>query len=229
MSNHLDLDEQEQLDQIKHFWNKFGNLITWVLLAVLMAFAAWNGWQWWQRDQGLKAAGMYDELERSATSGDVDRAGKVSAELRDRYGRTVYAAQGALLAAKMQFDKGQLDAAKTTLGWVADNASETEYRVIARLRLAGLLSEQGQYDEALKQLGGDVPASFTGLVADRRGDVLQAKGQKAEAITAYEQAWKAMDPALEYRRLVEAKLTVLGAAPKDEAAPAAAAASGASQ
>jgi predicted negative regulator of RcsB-dependent stress response len=51
MASHLDLEEQEQLDQIKHFWAKFGNLITWVLLIVLTAYAGWNGWQYWQRDQ----------------------------------------------------------------------------------------------------------------------------------------------------------------------------------
>jgi hypothetical protein len=35
MAKHLDLEEQEQLDQLKHFWNQYGNLITWVLIAVL--------------------------------------------------------------------------------------------------------------------------------------------------------------------------------------------------
>ena len=40
MAKHLDLEEQEQLDQIKHFWSKYGNAITWVLIVVLGAFAA---------------------------------------------------------------------------------------------------------------------------------------------------------------------------------------------
>ena len=32
MATHLDLEEQEQLDQLKHFWNTYGTLITWVVL-----------------------------------------------------------------------------------------------------------------------------------------------------------------------------------------------------
>ena len=50
-------------------------------------------------------------------------------------------------------------------------------------------------------------------MADRRGDVLLAQGKKAEARKAYQAAYKAMDDKVEYRRLVEAKLTALGAAP----------------
>ena len=54
MATHLDLEEQEQLDQVKHFWKRYGNLITWVLIVVMGSFAAWNGWNWWQRDQAVK-------------------------------------------------------------------------------------------------------------------------------------------------------------------------------
>ena len=51
MAQHLDLEEQEQLAQFKHFWNKYGNLITWSLIVVLGSFAGWNGWNHWQNRQ----------------------------------------------------------------------------------------------------------------------------------------------------------------------------------
>ena len=50
---------------------------------------------------------------------------------------------------------------------------------------------------------------------DRRGDVLLAQGKKDDAKTAYMKAWQAMDPKVDYRRLIEAKLTALGASPLD--------------
>jgi hypothetical protein len=74
MATHLDLEEQEQLDQLKAFWKQYGNLVTWALIAVLAAFAAWNGWNWWQRDQAVKAGAMFDELESAAGTGDAERA-----------------------------------------------------------------------------------------------------------------------------------------------------------
>jgi predicted negative regulator of RcsB-dependent stress response len=231
MATNLDLEEQEQLEDLKHFWRKYGNLISWTVVLALGAYAAWNGWNYYQREQSAKAAGMYEELDRAAQAGDAERAGKVFADLKDRYGSAAFAGQGGLLAAKVQFDKGQGPAAQASLSWVAEHASEDEYRAIARLRLAALLLDEKKYDEALKTLSAGVPRSFDGLVADRRGDVLQAQGKGAEAIAAYQQAWKALDTTDDYRRLVDAKLTALGAAPGPSLAEtaAAAAASGASK
>lgn len=213
MATSLDLQEQEQLDELKAFWKKYGNLITWLLIAVLAAYAAWNGWNWYQRDQGQKAGAMYDELERAAQAGDADKVGRVFGDLRQRFPGTAHAAHGGLLAARLQFEKGQADAAKASLAWVADAARPEELRTVARLRLAGLLLDAKQHDEALKQLDGADAAEFAALVADRRGDVLAAQGKPAEARAAYESAYKTMPETVEYRRLVEAKLTALGAAP----------------
>lgn len=213
MATHLDLEEQEQLDQLKAFWKKYGNLITWVLIAVLGAYAAWNGWNLWQRNQAVKAGAMFDELEQVAQSGDAARTLRIFGDLKDRYPGTVYAEQGGLLTAKTQFDKGEPDKARATLEWVADKAGQPEYQAIARLRLAGILLDEKKFDEALKQLGAIDVKEFQPLAADRRGDVLLAQGKKDEAKAAYQAAWKDMEQNVEYRRLVEAKLTALGAAP----------------
>jgi len=220
MATQLDLQEQEQLDALKAFWNKQGNLITWTLVLVLGAFAAWNGWQWYQRDQAVKAGAMFDELDRAARAGDPDRAGRVFTDLKERYPRTAFAQQGGLLAAKAQFDKGQADAAKASLAWVAENAVEEEMRTVARLRLAALQAEAKQYDEALKTLAAAQAPGFDGLVQDRRGDILLAQGKADEARAAYQAAYKAMGERVDYRRLIEAKLTALGAAPAGSAADA---------
>jgi pentatricopeptide repeat protein len=229
MATRLDLDEQEQLDALKHFWKQYGNLITWTLILALGGFAAFNGWNWVQRDRGAKAGVLYDELDAAAKAGDVDKAARVFSDMKERYGQTVFAGQAGLLAAKVQADKGQADAARASLEWVAAEAAEAEYRVIAKLRLAGLLLDQNKADEALQQLPADPPKSFAGLVADRRGDILQAQGKSAEAAAAYRSAYEAMSADDAYRRLVEAKLTALGAAPGSAPAAAATAASGASR
>lgn len=218
MATHLDLEEQEQLDQLKSFWKQYGNLITWVLIVVLGGYAAWNAWNWWQRDQAVKAGAMYDELDRAAQAGDADKAGRVFADMKERFARTTFTAQGALLAARTQFEKGQADNARATLAWVAENAREDELRTIARLRLAGVLLDEKKYDEALKQLDAATAKEFKGLVADRRGDILLAQGKTDEAKAAYAAAWKGLDARVEYRRLVDAKLTALGAAPAASAA-----------
>jgi predicted negative regulator of RcsB-dependent stress response len=227
MAKHLDLEEQEQLDQLKHFWNTYGNLITWTLIVVFGAFAAWNGWNYWQRNQAAQASAMYEEVERAASGGDAARLERVFGDMKDKYGGTTYAHQAGLLAAKAFADTGKTDAAKTALAWVADKASDDGYRAIAHLRLAGILADAKAYDDALKQLAGDFPAQFEPLAADRRGDIYSLQGKKAEAKAEYLKAWKGMEERSEYRRLVEVKLAALGVDPKPAAAatPAAGAAS----
>lgn len=224
MATHLDLDEQEQLDQLKAFWKQYGNLITWTLIIVLLGYAGWQGWNWYQRDQSAKAAAMFDALEVAANAGDADKSTRVFGDLKDRYPRTAFTQQAALLAAKVQFEKGQLEAARGSLGWAAENASEQEYRTVARLRLAGMLLDEKKYDDALKQLDGADAPEFAALVADRRGDILLAQGKRDEAKAAFSAAYKGMEGNVQYRVVVEAKLISLGEAPA-----AAAAASGASQ
>ena len=213
MATNLDLQEQEQLDTLKAFWQQYGNLITWTLLLALSGYAVWNGWQWWQRDQAIKAGAMYDELDRSAQAADADRAGRIFNDLKERFPRTAQASHGGLLAARIQADKGQAEAARASLGWVADNGSDDALRSVARLRLAALLLDAQQPDEALKQLAAATAPGFDALVADRRGDILMAQGKKAEAREAFETAYRGLTERLDYRRVVEAKLTALGAAP----------------
>jgi predicted negative regulator of RcsB-dependent stress response len=214
MATQLDLQEQEQLDNLKAFWKQYGDLITWLLVIVLGAFAAWNGWNTYQRSQGTKAGALFDQLELAAQAGDSDRAARAFADLKERYPGTSYAQHGALLAAKVQHDKGQADAARATLAWAVENGKDDAYRAAARLRLAGLLIDTKEHDKALEQLAGIKDKPFDALAADRRGDALLAQGKKDEARTAYLTAWKAMDPTLDYRRLVDAKLASLGAAPE---------------
>jgi len=218
MAKHLDLEEQEQLAEIKHFWNEYGNLITWVVIVVFGSIAAWNGWQYWQRTQSGQAAAMYDEVERAAQAGDLTRVERAFSDMRDKYGRTKYAQQAGLLAARVLMDKGKTDAAKSALGWVAEKASDEGYQAVARLRLAGVLVQGKAYDEALKQLSGDFPKEFEPLVADRRGDVYNLQGKKAEAKAEYLKAYKGFDDRAEYRHLVEVKLNALGVDPQGAAA-----------
>jgi predicted negative regulator of RcsB-dependent stress response len=222
MAKHLDLEEQEQLDELKHFWKRYGNAITWVLIAVFGAVAAWNGYQYWQRSQAAQAAVMYDEVERAAVAGDVAKLERAMADMKERYAGTAYAEQAALLAARAYHDKGNLEAAKGALAWVAAKGSDEGYQSVARLRLSGMLFEAKAYDEALQQLTAPMPKDFAPLAADRRGDIMLAKGQKTEAKAQYQAAYKGLDERSDYRRIIEVKLNALGVDPVEKPAAAAA-------
>jgi predicted negative regulator of RcsB-dependent stress response len=213
MANQLDLEEQEQLDQLKHFWKQYGNSISWVLILVLGAFASWNFYQYWQRSQAAQAAAMYDEVERVVQSGDAAKIDRVFADIKSRFASTTYAQQAGLLVAKQYYAAGNVQGAKSALAWVAENASDPGYQALAKLRLAGVLMESKAFEDALKQLSGSFPANFDALVADRKGDIRLLQDKKAEAIGEYRTAYRNFDDRTEYRRLVEVKLNSLGVDP----------------
>ena len=94
---------------------------------------------------------MLDELDTAAQAATQTTGARVRRS-EGALPRTAFAQQGGLLAAKLQFEKGQLDKARVSLQWVGEHGTEAEYQTVARLRLARLLLDQKKYDEALKQL-----------------------------------------------------------------------------
>lgn len=213
MANQLDLEEQEQLDQLKHFWNTWGTLISSVLVVVFGALAVWNGYQFWQNRQATQASALFDAVEVAVQTGDQTRVEQAFGDIRGKYAGTVQAAQAGLLVAKLEMEKNQPDAAKAALEWTAKNASDEGYRAIARLRLASVLLEQKAYDAALQTLSEKFPLEMHAVVADRKGDVLLLQGKNTEAAAEYSSAYAAFSDSVEYRRLVEVKLNALGIKP----------------
>jgi predicted negative regulator of RcsB-dependent stress response len=216
MANQLDLEEQEQLDQLKAFWKQYGNPITWALIAVLGAFAGWNLYQRWQTDQSTQASALFDELDRVAKSGELAKIERVFTDIKDKFPSTTYAQQAGFAAAKAYFEAGKSAEAKAALSWVAEKSSDAGYQAIAKLRLAGVLTNEKAYDDAMKQVSGSFPVEFAPLVSDRKGDIFLLQGKKAEALAEYTKAYKEFDERTEYKRLVEVKLNSLGVNPRPE-------------
>lgn len=216
MATHLDLEEQEQLDQLKHFWNQWGTPITSVLVVVLGSFAAWNGWQLWQQRQAAQAAALADAVVVAIQSKDSGRMALAFDELRKEYGGTTQANQAALQVAQAAQQTENTDSAQAALQWAVDHAEDAGYQATAKLRLAALYIQKEEWDAAVALLQSSFPAEFQPLAHDRLGDALQLQGKTQEAIAAYQKAWQQLDARLQYRALVGYKLNALGVATKTE-------------
>ena len=221
-----DLEEQEQLAEIKAWWKQYGNQLVNVLIVVSLAVIVWKGWNWYQARQVEQASVLYHVLQNAVQDNDAQRIKAASGELREKFGRTTYASLGALTSAKAMVDAGDAKTAKLQLLWVADNGKD-ELRELARLRLAALLLDEKAFDEALKALEGEVMPAFEARFFDCRGDVLRAQGKQDEAGRAYQaalsklseagdagketpsQGWQMQSNAV-YREIVQQKLDSLG-------------------
>lgn len=213
-----DHEEQEQLAALKAWWNQHGNLIVWVLTIALACYAAWSGWNYYQRGQAAQAGMLYEELQKAVAAEDNAKIQRAAADLSDKFGGTAYAQMGALAAAKSAFDESDLKAAKEQLQWVIANGKDVEYKTIARVRLAGILLDEKAYDEGLKLLSGDSPEAFAGVIAERRGDLLVALSKIEEARAAYRLALEKMDQNNPGRQLIQLKLDAVGGARPTDAA-----------
>lgn len=205
-----DLQEQEQIEGLKAFWQRYGNLIMTVITVVLLAFAAYRGWLWYQGNRSAQAALAYEQLRTAVETKDLAKVKSAAGAVLENFGGTVYGPMAALVAAKAYTDGNSIKDAKANLQWVVDKAPEGEFRQVARLRLAGLLLDEKQLDEALKLLTTDDTGRFAGAYADRRGDVLLAQGKNEEARAAYKQALERFEGASPLRRLVQLKLDGIG-------------------
>ena len=214
MSKHLDLEEQEQLDQLRYFWKQYGNAITWLLILVMGSYAGWNGYQYWQKQQSTKAGALFDEVERAASSGDTSKLERSWNDMKDRFPGTTFAAQSALLAGKTFQQAEKYDAALAALKWAAESASDEASAQLARLRLANLQIQQKAYDDASKTLAKPFTPAFAGLALDIQGDLYMSQNKPQDAVKAYTDAWSKLEASNEYRRLVQAKLNALGADPE---------------
>lgn len=215
-----DLEEQEQLASLKAFWAKYGNVLSWVVIAALASYAGYNYWNAHVRAQSTEASGLYDELLVSVQAKDNAKAQRIATDIKTRYDSTAYAEMSAMAAAKTAFDANDLKTAKAQLQWVIDHGDDA-YQSLARLRMAAVLLDEKSYDEALKLVAAVNGAQYAGLAADRKGDILAAQNKLADARTAYLAALTAMDKGDPGRQLVAFKLEAIGGTAPVPARPAA--------
>ena len=205
-----DLQEQEQLEAIKSWWERYGNLIMATAIACLLTIAAFQGWRYYRHQQSLAAVTLYEQLVQAERANEHKKVRDIAAQITDKYARTPYAAMAALSAARAGFESGDLAASKSQLQWVIDNGREDELHDVARLRLAGVLLDEKKYDEALALVNADHGQAFSGLYADLKGDILLAQGKPGAARGAYQQALDKSDARSPYRPMIQAKLDALG-------------------
>ena len=207
----LDLEEQEQVAELKAWWTQHGNRVLAVVIAVAVAVVGWQGWRWYEHGQAAQASVLYDTLSKATQAGDAKALRDAAGTLVESYPRTLYASMGALLATKFYFERNDLKNAKAQLQWVIEHSLAEDFRDLARLRLAAVLVDEKAYDEALKLLDAPHAPAYDAQYAALRGDVLVAKNQLAEARAAYQSALeKAERRDSPFRESVRMRLEALG-------------------
>ena len=205
----LDLEEQEQVDELKALWKKYGAYITRGVIAFFVLYGLFQGWGYYQTKQSLGASELYQSivvLDEKNTKDILEKSQK----LMDDYSGTPYAGRAAILFAKASYLDGNKDKAKEKLDWATSHAKESATESIALIQLGQILVEEKKYEDALKKVNDVENEGYLGLSNDLKGDILNAMGKKEEAKKAYQEALKRFGPKDPYAKFTQEKLESLG-------------------
>lgn len=208
-----DLEEQEQIDEFKAWWNKNGKTVTRAVIAVLVVYAAWQGYQSWLTSKSESASTAYQALVAGSTSqldkSSLEKLVKESFAIRQDYAITPYAGRAGLFEARALHENGKNVEAKQTLEWVVANAKEEAIGDMASIELAGLQIEENDTVAAIKTLEAVKSDGFAGVKSALLGDIYYSKQQFKEAKKAYSEAIKSLDPEGKLIYLTQQKLDAL--------------------
>jgi len=205
----LDLEEQEQVDELKALWKKYGVYITRGVISFFVLYGLYQGWGYYQTKQSLSASELYQSivvLDEKNTKVILVKSQK----LMDDYSGTPYAGRAAILFAKASYLEGNKDKAKEKLEWASSHAKESATESIALIQLGQILVEEKKYEDALKRVNEVDNEGYLGLSNDLKGDILNAMGKKEGAKKAYLEALKRFGPKDPYAKFTQEKLESLG-------------------
>lgn len=203
--------EREQIEALKKWWQQNGKA---VIIGIGLGLATLIGWQQWQasvkaarESASLEYDVMLAELNKHNSQGVKEKGGAIL----NKYQSTPYASLASLALAKVYEQEGDATAARSYLQQVIDQSDDPRFKHVARLRLARLMLNEGQAQQALDMVKGVDVGGFASNYDELKGDLYAALGNVAEARSAYESAIAAMDPSLD-QSVIKMKLDELGGA-----------------
>ena len=206
----LDLEEQEQLEDLKAWWRQNGKWLVAGVAAFLIAVGGMRGWQDWTAKQTAEASQLFEQAMQAVAANEIKAVKDITGRIMENYPRSAYSAPAAWLAGRINYDAGDRKSAMAQFQFALDHARDSGLEQLARLRLASIMLDEKDFDGALAQLNHAHDATYAGLYALLKGDVLVAQGKPAEAKAAYQLAVEKLDEKSQLKQLAEMKLEGLG-------------------
>lgn len=202
--------EQEQIDQIKRWWNENGRSLVFGLVIGIGGLAGYRYWDSTQTQLAENASLNYDIFLQLTQQQRTEEAIETGQAIVKNYPATSYSRLTGLLLAKLALDQGKPDDAKALLQALSDEKGDSQIRYIAKARLARLLLAEGNNAQAAKLLSEIPDVDDDQRFAELRGDALLASGDSVGAKSMYLKALEqAEDLGLE-RGAIQLKLDNLG-------------------
>lgn len=221
------LSEQEQVDRIKTFIRTQGSN---VLTGVMLAVAAYFGFQWWQNQQvanQVQAANQFNQVETlysglavASDEGSKTKFYSAVKKLSDEYPSSTYTLNALFLQAQQQAqDSKFVDAEKTLIQATTMDHDDAGMKAISQLRLAQIQLSQEKSQAAIDTLAKVTLDAFSPTKQELLGDAYVQLKQLDKAKEAYNAAWTALSSRQEPRPILRLKMEEIGLKPKLIEAP----------
>ncbi len=174
--------EEQQEEAIKRFFRENGLALA---IGIVAGLGGLYGWKAYNEHQITTAENASDSFTQLVDSESILETADTF--IKDNADSS-YSTLAAFVAAKEAVEKSELDAASDKLNWIISNEKNPELKATATTRLARVQLAQKQYDQALTTLSAELPASFAATVAELKGDVYAAQGDKTQAHSQYQAA-----------------------------------------
>ena len=184
-----EVDQELRQDQAKALWDRYGAAILAAAIAVVLATAAWVGWDYWSQSRADASGDAYLQALELARDGRTEEAKAALAALEaDGYG--AYPVLARMRSATLLAEAG--DHAGAVAGFdsvAADSAIPPSLREMARLRAGLLLVDHGGYADVASRV--ETLTAETNPLRHSAREVLALaawkEGRMADAATLYDQ------------------------------------------
>ena len=185
-----DLEKQEQMQNLRAFWETNGKAIIGIATFVLVGLIFFNAWKFWQNYNKDEASKILLSIEKNLDAQNIDVVSKLIDKISKEHPGTLQAGLAGLMAAKGLLSEGNQEKAESVLRSLVDN-QHVEW--LARTRLSGLLLDLNRPGEILNQelIPKEIPDSWLAIALDRRGDAHAAMGDSNSARKDWERALQA--------------------------------------
>ena len=205
-------DPNEQDEVVKKWLRDNGSAIVMGLVIAFGGLFGFKQWQVWQVSNKQQASAEFEVMSDLLTDGQLDAAMANYQTLQDDYGKSPYASLAALQMARARVEAKQPELAISLYEFVIENGYPSALSVVARERLARLMLDQGETEEALALLDGATDLTgFESRYAEVRGDIYYSLGRNDEAIAAYLEALETLEAGVGDRNTLVLKLESMGA------------------
>ncbi len=207
--------EDEQIEKLKTFWNKFGGLITTLAVVLAIAVVGFRVYKDNQRKEAVLASQLFSEIlttsqtlnqqrnalqlqsmtadeENKENTQAIEAVSKLektlvqlSNQMKENHSKSIYDEYTVLLHVRALVDQGDIEDAALKLEALAGASKHSFIRDLTRQRLAKLYIQLKEYDKAIGVLQSPFSEAFAAQSNEILGDAYVLKGEADQAVISY--------------------------------------------